>query len=335
MKVYYYPNVLRLKSSPANPFSNNFITALAKEGVVVTNKQDSNSVNSLSDMIRHHSNTDIYILNWIENIAHLRFGTIQSVIFILFFFIQLIRNKKFVWVFHNITPHDEDIWVSKLIKSILLKRCSLFITLSKEGYNILSQKTQKKIIFINHPINQDLLSLEAVNQDSNYDILIWGTVSKYKGIIEFLDYLHDNGFENRYKILIIGKCTDKEYEYRLLSLCNEAIEYRNCAVAFCELKGLIASSKIVLFPYIGGSISSSGALIDTITFNGRSVGPSKGAFIDLSKEGVCLTYDKYDDIIEILSKDVYIQQCNIDSFLQNNSWSAFVKTVISAFGRLR
>ncbi|WP_194968036.1 hypothetical protein [Klebsiella pneumoniae] len=48
---------------------------------------------------------------------------------------------------------------------------------------------------------------------------------------------------------------------------------------------LIEDSKCVLFPYKSGSISSSGALMDTIALGGVAIGPDVGAFKDLEKKG--------------------------------------------------
>ena len=92
---------------------------------------------------------------------------------------------------------------------------------------------------------------------------------------------------------------------------------------FETLAGYIAKSKFVIFPYIGDSISSSGVLMNTIMMGGNPVGPNRGAFKDLSEEGVCFVYDNYDEMYEILISDVYISDEKKTDFIKKNSWNAF------------
>ncbi len=340
MNIYLYPNVLRKKSTTANPFARYFIEYLSSEDVYITNKSDAKSYNNLHDMIKHHSDTDVYILNWIEDLPYLQFGFIQSIIFALFFYIQKFRGKKFVWVYHNLDSHKRGKIGGKQLRNILIKGCNMFITLSQLGHDTLSKTSNIKVLFLNHPTNPNLLKIRDIVTDDTckkppqYDILIWGIITQYKGIIEFLDFIYQNDLESQYKILIIGKCKDKNYESQIFNLCNDNIKFENRRVDFTELKEKIATSKIVLFPYVGESISSSGALIDTITLNGRSVGSHKGAFIDLEKKGVCCTYKNYEDIIAMLSNGVNIQQSDIDSFIEYNSWRSFARSVIAELKKL-
>ncbi|MFI3265408.1 MAG: hypothetical protein SNG38_06275 [Rikenellaceae bacterium] len=340
MNIYFYPNVLLKKSTTANPFARNFIEYLSCEDVCITNKPGAKSYNNLHDMVEHHSDTDVYILNWIEDLPYLQLGFIQSIIFALFFYAQKFRGKKFVWVYHNLDSHKGGKIGGKQLRNILIKGCDMFITLSQQAHDTLSEKSNKKVLFLNHPINPDLLKIRDITIDDTckkspqYDILIWGIITQYKGIIEFLEFIYKNGFESRYKILIIGKCKDKNYESQIFNLCNDNIKFENRRVDFPELKEKIANSKIVLFPYVGESISSSGALIDTITLNGRSVGSHKGAFIDLEKRKVCSTYKNYEDIIDILSNGVNIKHSDIDSFIADNSWRSFAKSVIKELKKL-
>ncbi|MFR9627783.1 MAG: hypothetical protein SNJ31_08595 [Rikenellaceae bacterium] len=209
-----------------------------------------------------------------------------------------------------------------------MKWSDLIITLSKKGYDVLSNSnTTAKLLLFHHPINSDLLSLEMKQPQNKYDILIWGSVIRYKGIAEFLEFLHSSKNENRYKILIVGKCSDLDYKAEVENLCNSNIEFRDIFTSFEEVKGYISNSRYVLFPYIGNSVSSSGALIDSITMNGSCIGPSVGAFKDLAEENLCLTYDKYEDIIDILEKEIIIKRTDIDRFTRDNTWDQFAKSL--------
>ena len=110
--------------------------------------------------------------------------------------------------------------------------------------------------------------------------------------------------------------------------CNELISYSDRRLEFKELENLIKGSRYVVFPYIGGSVSSSGALIDTIAMGGNPVGPNKGAFKDIAEEGVCYVYNDYAELVSILENDMKISKQSVLTFIRDNSWDNFVKSII-------
>ena len=127
---------------------------------------------------------------------------------------------------------------------------------------------------------------------------------------------------------IIGTCKDVALSTAIEENCNDLIMYENRRIGFSELKAAITKSRYVLFPYIGSSVSSSGALIDTICLGGVPVGPNKGAFKDLEREGVCLTYKNDDEMMDILlSEQSFINEFVRQDFIKNNSWQSFAQKI--------
>lgn len=106
-------------------------------------------------------------------------------------------------------------------------------------------------------------------------------------------------------------------------LCGKNVLFENRRASFEELAGLIQHTKYVLFPYTGDCVSSSGALIDTIALGGLPIGPNKGAFKDLAQEGVCVTYQDYDELFSILGKSSISDKSKIEDFIMKNSWNTF------------
>lgn len=327
MKFYFFPNPYNTILHQTNPYSKNFIESLVDNGIKTTNQESSIS-NIFVEMLVNSRGSNIYILNWIEELGRGRGRVVYGFLLILFFIINKIQRKKIVWVFHNIESHYKETIFTRVIKRVLFKWSDLIITLSKRGYDILSSSnTSAKLLFHHHPINSDLLSLEIKQPQNQYDILIWGSVIRYKGIVEFLEFLHSTKNENKYNILIIGKCSDLDYKVEVENLCNSNIEFYDQFTSFEEVKGYISNSKYILFPYIGNSVSSSGALIDTITMNGNCIGPKIGAFKDLADEYLCLTYDKYEDIVDIIESKTRIKQADIDRFVRDNTWNQFANSL--------
>lgn len=103
------------------------------------------------------------------------------------------------------------------------------------------------------------------------------------------------------------------------------IVFENRAADFEELADLIRSSRHVLFPYLPGSVSSSGVLMDTLSMGGNPVGPAIGAFADLARENVCDVYGSEAEMIEILKSDRRVNPETLKDFISRNSWQAYAK----------
>ncbi len=323
MKFYFYPNPCDPRQPQPNPYSINFVNALMSEGVATTNRSRVER-DPLYDLLNNSGDADIFILNWIEEIGRKR-SLVSVLKFLIFCVVKKIEKRRIIWVFHNLESHYKEAYKCKWIKRFLLKNSDIILTLSKVGYNVISKQSDAKVLFYHHPINSDLLSLSKDQVDKCYDILIWGSIVKYKGIVEFLEYLYQRHNESKYRILILGRCKDEEYKERLESLCSSNIEFYDRFVDFDEVSDGIAKSRYVLFPYLTDSVSSSGALIDSVTLNGCCIGPAHGAFKDLAEEGACLTYERYEDIIDIIHRGERVDQTKIKEFVERNTWESFAK----------
>lgn len=323
MKYYFYPP--RPKSNLIlNPYALDFIQTLSAKCNVVNYNDRSNS--AILNFIRYILSADVYIFNWIENVAYKKMGKLQFFVFLLLFPILLLRGVKIVWIFHNIQPHQGASIYSNIMRKLFFRFSSLIVTHSKEAENYLKKYSKRTSIFLNHPIKKRNIIDKRI---CKYDFLIWGSIEPYKGIVDFLEYLYNNSMVEKYNILIIGKCNNIDYINRLMKYCNEFIVYRNEVVNFDELEIYIKESKYVLFPYLKASVSSSGALMDTISMHGNVIGPNKGAFIDLAMQGLCFTYEDYKDIFKIYNSNNVVEFSKMEHFIEENSWKSFIDKIIS------
>lgn len=325
MKYYLFPTLPKLGS--LNPYINDFSNALSKKAEVVNKNRRTKS--ATLDLLLCSFSADCYIFNWIENTPFKRLGLLQSLVFLTIIFpILKIRRAKIYWIFHNFRSHQGTNLLSNVICKIMMKHSDAIITHSREALTYLENHSSgnSKLVFNNHPIKKRENKI-APPPIKKFDILIWGSIEPYKGIVEFLNYCKENNKE--WSIKIIGKCKDKDYGEKIKSLISGSMSFENRIVPFDELQRLIAESRCVLFPYLKDSVSSSGALIDTISFYGSAIGPNRGAFADLKNEGVCYTFDSYDDIDKILNDDHIISRAVIDDFIKNNSWDNFANKIIN------
>lgn len=318
-KVYFYPSCPR--EGYGNPYCLNYKQVLKKKFLLLDAENKITPMKTAT-LFRYSWVADIAILNWIENARKQRLGIVQFFLAYLSLIILKLRRKKIIWMFHNMTPHEGKNCFSDILCSYLYKNAALIISHSQEAAEYVRKYAKCHVEYVCHPIKQ--WSLTPRKDLKQYDVLIWGTILPYKGVVEFLDYCKDKMKD--VSILVLGKCNDEVLCKRIEQLCGEWITFENRKADFDELGTYIKKCNYVLFPYIGNSISSSGALMDTLAMGGTPIGPNKGAFKDLSKEGVCITYRNYDELITLLqSKKMGISEKKRKSFIANNSWDSFGK----------
>lgn len=320
MKLYYYP-----PGEYGNPYSINYKKALSDYFDVLEpdNKHPKFSMLGLY-ILKRSFQADVYVFNWIENIGNYRLPFIQWLLTILAILMIKLRGKKLIWMFHNIHPHTGSSFYSSTVSWLLFRVSSLIVSHSKDAANYAQSKTKHKVVHKCHPIK--LFSDKDLAFDGKVekcDVLIWGSIIRYKGIAEFISRLEIQNSELH--IRIIGKSSDKSLIDEIKQYCNDHIILDEKRASFGEIAAYCKSSKYVLFPYIGDCVSSSGALIDTIAMGGIPVGPNVGAFKDLEEEGMCITYNNYQELSNVLNGSVSID--NNKEFLHVNSWKSFVSYI--------
>ncbi len=107
-------------------------------------------------------------------------------------------------------------------------------------------------------------------QPPETDLLIWGNISRYKGVPEFVRFATQHSLKLKTKI--IGKCSSQELLEELRKESNEMISIEDRSIPFEELKQEIRRSRFVLVPYAAESILSSGILMDSLSFGAKVIG---------------------------------------------------------------
>lgn len=322
-KLYYYPPA----NGPmgyGNPYSINYKSAMSEFFSVMEADNKPQHYCILGAYIfKRAFQADIYVFNWIENIGVYRMPIIQCILIILALCIIKIRRRKIIWMFHNIHPHTGISLYSRLIQGLLYKFSNLIISHSQEATNYLREKGIKAE-FISHPIKCfDFEQLKFGEKIYPCDVLIWGTIAKYKGIKEFISIPEIQS--STLKIRIIGTGKDKKLLEEIASYCTNNIVLEEKRASYGEIAAYCKTAKYVLFPYVGDCVSSSGALIDTLAMGGTPIGPNKGAFRDLAHDHLCVTYNNKKELMEILNSQV--TKIETKKFLKENSWSNFAHFV--------
>ena len=278
---------------------------------------------------------DIFLFNWIENLSYRKFGNLQTAIFLFQLLLIKLFGKKVAWTIHNKFGHRVNSSVV-LLNRILFKHSDFIICHSREGIEWYQNKFKTRTgdyLFTPHPIKN---RLTKKTPQKKYEILIWGTIAPFKGIDLFLKTLTENHQENNYRILIVGKCYDKEYDRKIRGYLNDQIEFVNEYLPFEELQNKILAAKIILFTYRGDSVLSSGALTDSLSLGANVIGPDNGAFREYAESGLVRTFKDYYELIETIipgSLETKPDREELRSFIENNSWRKFGERISAYFNR--
>lgn len=324
-KLFFFPS--EPMTGYQNPYCNYYKEALLKYYKVLDMDRGS-KFKRMFTLPFYSFKCDIIIFNWLESVPFFAFGKVQFYVNLIALFILRLRKVKILFMFHDLVSHFGDNWMSRYLMRWLFKYSDVIISHSKEAAQIALNKSKSPSFFISHPIKK--LSVANYSVDREVDVFIWGAVYNYKGVYEFIS--QPSVQNSKLKILIMGIAKDEGLSEKIRSCCNDHIFFDERRADFDEIAAYCKASRYVLFPYIGESVSSSGALIDTLVFGGTPVGPNRGSFQDLASEGMCFAYNNYDELLDILLSKSTIDNCQREVFINEHSWEKIADFIHDKIG---
>lgn len=301
MKVTIYPHSTSKGDIRVNPYISDFIQTLEQNGMIIANPPHKNPLFSL---IPQKTDSDAYIFHWLENVPDYKYGVLQTLAAIWLLFKIKLHNKKVIWFLHNKQPHImKHRWSKKLLIRLLLRKADLIVTHATEGIKVVQDQYPKAVprtIFLHHPTKNRIE--EYMPQPAETDLLIWGNISRYKGVPEFVRFATRHSLKLKTKI--IGKCSSTELLEELRTEGNDRISIEDRSIPFDELKQEIRKSRFVLIPYAAESILSSGILMDSLSFGAQVIGPDVGSFKDYAADPLLnvYTFHTFEDIPNLSTK---------------------------------
>ncbi|MDR0962900.1 MAG: glycosyltransferase family 1 protein [Mediterranea sp.] len=326
MKVIVYPQIISIDNVCTNPYLADVVRSLEMSGVHIGNRPDKNPLFSL---IFKRIDNDAYIFHWLENVPNYKHGILQTIAAIYFVGRIKCHRKTLVWFLHNKEPHVmRHPFLSKMIVRLLLRKADLIVTHSTDGIELICREyppAVSRILFTPHP-TKNRIRLRPDADTSQTDLLIWGSISPYKGVLEFARFAAMRQLMLRIKI--IGRCTSPELWNELMQYAGPSLTMENRAITFDELADEIGKARFVLIPYDDKSVLDSSALMDSLSFGAKVIGPDTGAFKDYASEPlICVyTFRSFDDIPVIVQRETC--PANMDDyrhFLDKYNWKAFGK----------
>lgn len=278
------------------------------------------------ELFRYLFKADIFLLNWIENEPNKSNGTIRYLMVQAFLSIARLMNKKILWTFHNIEPHNKKgkAQAKKLMRR-LANQSDLILHHTVESLCLTEEK--RNFCFF-HPFeSRNQYNLPEDNLEFNYDILIWGAIAPYKSIAEFLEFVKTDSDLSGLKILIAGKVSSELYKEKLEKSLSNNITFINRFHSDEEIRILHEQSHYVLFSHQGVSVLNSGQLVVSLGHGANVIGPSKGAFKELADLGIIYTYNSFEEIVGIIRKKTPIDKHLCERFIREHSWDNFAENL--------
>lgn len=325
--VYLYPFTKATLRQGGNTYIPNVMQHLGRHYRIANTQTN----RGLLDVLLKMPKCDVLYFNWIEDVADKKFGALQVGLLALILAFAKMTNKKIVWFLHNNLSHrKKNLWLKKRVVALMKHFSDIVLSHSREAK---VDGLKQNIQVFDHPIDDYYPIMPATR--FAYDLLIWGTVSPYKGVSEFLAFNQNTTALRNYKILIAGKFVSPEYYEVIQTLKAPNVLIENKILSEDELVQLFAASQFVLFTYNATSVLSSAALCKTLSYGKTIIGPETGAFKELGSKGLIYNYNSFEEL-EYLLKSMEPNENNaafqhkLQEYIHNHTWSQFADFVTTA-----
>lgn len=313
--LYIYPTYTPEKDKTGNKYIKYFHDSFSKE-YAIKNRHGKLGIAGLF----FNLSADCFIFHWVDLIITKQKGHIQVFLFLFGIFLLKAMRKKVIWVLHNKKPHRVNSRIALFCMRYIAHHADIIITHSKEGLTFIEAEYGSRILLKTTYLPHPVYSTELIPTTSIvWDIIIWGTIEKYKNVLAFIEFVKANDEFLKKKILICGRCPDKEYAREIVSSIPDNITFVNEFIEDSQLRDFISKSKVILFTYSLDSVLSSGALIYSLNFNKKIIGPLGGAFKDFRPIVEC--YEGFEDLLSIDFEGI-AETTLINEYLKDNTWDA-------------
>ncbi len=333
MKIVVYPQQTGNTGLSSNPYIRDFVKAMTNAGVTVANPPVRNP---LIGMLPHCLEGDALVLHWLESVPDYKYGFVQTACAVAMLTAARLTGHKVVWFLHNNRSHsDSHPRAKRLITRMLMRHSTLVVTHASQGIEALRKQCPERrqnAVWLHHPTKNRIAAARQCRQEVkavDTDLLIWGTISPYKGIDKWLEHMTRHG--TRLRVRIVGRCADVALAERIDRLAQQAgsVTFDNRSLTFDELAAEVARSRFVLVPYAAESILSSGILMDSLSVGAKVIGPDVGSFRDYAAEPMLSvhTFGTLADVERIVASDDG-KPADLDSysrFLDEHDWSHFAR----------
>lgn len=203
---------------------------------------------------------------------------------------KLRHQTKFVWVVHNLQPHDGGVMNSELTAYLFLKLLDGAILLSEH-----SRQEMRRL----HPSTNSLATLVTVHgrygwfvdpprdfipSERRNKLLFFGLIRDYKNVERLVAEAREVTTDP-FSLTVIGVCLEEELERKIRAAAGDDgridLDIRHAVVPDDELERVVDAHDAVILPY--RSILNSGAALHSLSRNKPVLAPRIGSLPELQK----------------------------------------------------
>ena len=316
--IYLYPQTPFGRTEGANDYIERLREVLDRPFRVINR----HTRLGMFDLLRHLPQTDILYLNWIEDLADKRFGYLQLALLLPVLLLCRLSGKQIVWFVHNGISHHPKHWRAKRFTAALMHRFADTVLAHAEDASLLAGG--RKVAVCDHPMP---CYSEPEPEEVRWDLLLWGSVSPYKGVLEFVRLQAAPPGLRKLKVLVAGRFASTELFEAVRAAAGPNVTLRNEVIAEQELPRLMAQSRYVLFAYQQASVLASAALCRTLGYGKTVIGPDCGAFRELAARGLLFSYRNEKELGALMTQLAvaprFVNGAALRRYAAENGWDRF------------
>jgi beta-1,4-mannosyltransferase len=200
---------------------------------------------------------------------------------------RLFHGTKFVWVVHNLEPHDGGSMRSQLTTSLFLRLLSGVILLSQhsraELYRLYpSTRSLPQLVTVHGRYEFAHPPRDAVQSERRNQLLFFGLIREYKNVERLVSEARRVSSQP-FALTVLGSCTDGDLERRIRAAKGDdgriTLDIRKEFVPDSELERAIDESDAIVLPY--RNILNSGVALHALGRNKPILAPAIGSLPEL------------------------------------------------------
>lgn len=203
---------------------------------------------------------------------------------------KLRHRTKFVWVVHNLQPHDGGAMNSELTAYLFLKLL--------DGAILLSEHSRQEMCRL-HPFTKSLATLvtvhgrydsfirpprDSIPSERRNKLLFFGLIRDYKNVERLVTEAHKVATDP-FSLTVIGVCPEEELERKIRAAAGDdariSLDIRHDFVPDDELERVIDAHDAVVLPY--RNILNSGVALHSLARNKPVLAPRMGSLPELQE----------------------------------------------------
>lgn len=355
MKIIFYP-----PKSNSNDYIQEIVNSIRNNDVDIINLNWNSDLKFAFYILfcSKKKMAKIMHLNRIEENANSNNIKARFKCWLLLRMLRFYKNKggKIVWTMHNLKSHVEGANDQTIFIHNLLDFCNLVMVHNSESSSILQRKyNYPNDRIFNVPIGNycrlmDNFPLKKAIVETKPVFLYFGTISKYKGILNLIECFDDLYIKNNSILYVCGSVSDLELKKEIVtkSKSNKSINLVLERVSDSDLMKYFNISSFAIFPFDKESMQNSSSAIMALTCATPIIIPLFGYIRDIKNQDFVFSYDYTDkdslifNLKEIIKKCIILFKNDKDYILQLSkkardfavselNWNAISKDIVSHY----